>query len=153
MLECSPSSLTYCAVCNKQILKGTIRRTVKPYGQDAKYWHLTCYKPKTIVPMISPNLKLGKLSEDAREEVRKWTETWNQQFQTTEEQVPMQYLTKAVATVSTNARRKLLEVFQYLPVGSLEAGAALACKEWFHVSRDPELWKVRYVLSFHPTQT
>jgi hypothetical protein len=50
-------------------------------------------------------------------------------------------------------RRLLLETFQYLEIKELEQIVAFVCKEWFHVSRDNELWKTRYLDSFQPSNT
>jgi len=80
-------------------------------------------------------------------------EQWNCQFEHREELVPAQYLGKAVNTAGTPLRRLLLAVFQYCTMAEVERQVAYTCKAWFHVSRDEEYWRTRFVVDYHPSET
>ena len=95
----------------------------------------------------------GDVSEEQREDLRQWVQAWNQQYVSTVETVPAQYLAQAVQTSSTPLRRLLLEVFQYLSTKEVELLVGLTCKAWFHVSRDSEYWKTRFMQEFQPETT
>jgi hypothetical protein len=94
-----------------------------------------------------------ELPKELEGEVEAWVRNWNKQFEAAEEDVPEKYMSKAVATTDTALRRLLLEVLQYLTTSETETLVAFACKEWFHVSRDEEFWKGRFISEFTPLET
>ena len=54
-------------------------------------------------------------------------------------------------TTSSPLRRLLLETFQYLELREIEQVVAFVCKQWFHITRDNELWKARYLTLPNPS--
>ena len=121
---------------------------------DACHYHLACYTHTGLTPVRADKVIGRNVKEDRdKQVVRNWVEAWNRQFSTKEEEVPVQFLQKAVVTASTPLRRLLLEVFQYLTMSEIESLVALSCKAWFHVSRDEEFWRSRVLSQFEPAET
>lgn len=75
-------------------------------------------------------------------------ETW-----TSEANVPAIYTVKSVNTAETPRKRLLLSIYEYLSVHDVETSAAAVCKAWYHVSKDPEHWKSRFLSDIHPSET
>lgn len=151
-VEVSPSSLASCRKCGGHIPKDTLRIKHLEYGKRKRWYHLMCFRPISKEPLrLDWDVTVcGRIGEEQREQLRQWVEVWNQQYVSTVEKVPAQYLAKAVQTCHTPLRRLLLEVFQYLSVRETELLVGLTCKAWFHVSRDSEHWKSRYLQEFKP---
>lgn len=152
-LELAASRFTRCEVCNKGIPKSGLRLTIYRTCSSSLYYHLTCWKPEPSVPITMEDLWSDELPKELKREVEAWVRNWNKQFEAVEEDVPEKYMSKAVATTDTALRRLLLEVLQYLTTSETETLVAFACKEWFHVSRDEELWKGRFISEFTPLET
>jgi len=156
MLEVCPTGLTTCHSCTAPVLKGTLRFKLVSEVRFVKtvYYHLTCWKPRNLEPLSADSFWYK--DEKAKErvgEVVAWVKDWNEQFITKEETVPAQFLQKTVNTTGTPLRRLLLEVFQWLNTSEIETIVAVCCKAWYHVSREEEFWRTRYVAELHPTET
>ena len=150
----SPTAKTRCTQCKTDIKKGHLRADVHKYMAGIDYYHLACYTHTGLTPLNADKVTGKRVQEDRDKAViREWVETWNRQFSAKEEEVPVQFLQKAVVTASTPLRRLLLEVFQYLTMPELETNVALSCKAWFHVSRDEEFWRSRVLSQFEPAET
>ena len=155
IIQLSPTEKrTLCSTCQGEIEKGELRTTVHKYMAGLEYFHFRCYVHKSLEPLTLEKI-LGKnvKKEEDVQRVREWVDAWNRQFTAKEEEVPAQYLQKAVVTESTPLRRLLLEVFQYLSTGDIEKLVAVTCKAWLHVSRDQEFWRTRVISEFHPSET
>ena len=72
---------------------------------------------------------------------------------TSEAQVPAIYLQKAINTSETALRRPLLAIYAYLSIQEIETRAVHVCKAWYHVSKDPEHWKSRFISDIRPKET
>lgn len=72
---------------------------------------------------------------------------------TSEAQVPDIYLKKAVATCESPLRRPLLSIYEYLSIQEIETRAVYVCKAWYHVSKDSEHWKSRFLAEIRPAET
>lgn len=154
MLDVCPSRLTHCEICNSPILLGALRVIKHRMYSRSLYYHLACWRPDPVIPLTLSALCTWKIKDRERLiEVEKWVQDWNQQFEMKEERVLAQYLGKAVSTAGTPLRRLLLEVFEYCTMTEIETTVAYACKAWFHVSRDEEYWKTRFIADFHPSET
>ena len=150
------SRQSLCAKCLSVILPGKIQAYRYARGlAPPSLFHLRCFHLNQTRPLlIDTDVELrGVEKEQDVERVKAWVRKWNQRFTIDESKVPTQYLAKAVQTSSTPLRRLLLEVFQYLSMREVEMLVGLTCKAWFHVSRDSEYWKTRYLLEFQPATT
>lgn len=155
LVEKCPSRQTACFKCSRSIGLGSLRVKKSSYGSNAKYYHLSCYKPEDPRPIDFQkhvNLK-GITAEKEVERVKKWVETWNSRFVAKEEMLPVLFKAKGVETVGSPLRRLLLETFLYLELREIERIVAFVSKEWFHITRDNEFWKTRYVAAFQPSET
>ena len=154
-VEVSPSSLAACRKCHCRIPVNTLRFKHKEYGKPKRWYHMSCFRPLKPGPLNSDLdvVVYGNWNEEQLNELRQWVQAWNQQYVSTVEKIPAQYLAQAVQTSSTPLRRLLLEVFQYLYTREVELLVGLTCKAWFHVSRDSEYWKTRFMQEFQPATT
>ena len=152
-VESNRSAPIHCYTCKLSIPNGALQ-VVK---QSAKYgfrvFHLDCWKPEHLAPYRVDWFSFDWEAKARLTEVRRWVERWNRQFEVHEELVPVQYLSKAVSTTGTALRRLLLEVFQWLNTTEMETTAAMCCKAWYHISREEEFWRTRYIADFHPAET
>jgi len=115
---------------------------------------MACYEPEEAQPIdFHRNVRLKKHVKGDVETVKQWVEQWNGRFQVREETLPAQFRSKRVETTGSPLRRLLLETFQYLELREIEQLVAFVCKEWFHVTRDNELWKTIYLAEFQPSDT
>lgn len=154
MLEVCPSRLTRCLICKSPILPDTIRVSKHRMYSSTLYYHLACWRPDPVIPLSLSSLCTWKIKDKEQlKEVEKWVEQWNYQFEHREELIPAQYLGKAVSTSGTPLRRLLLAVFQYCTMAEVESQVAYTCKAWFHISRDQEYWRTRFVADYHPSET
>ena len=155
MVEKCPSKQTSCTKCGNKIGLGSLRVHKNSYGGPTKYYHLSCYKPQDPRAVdFDKHVYLKKVTEEKDvERVKKWVDKWNKQFIAKEENLPVQFKTKTVETCSTPLRRLLLETFQYLEVKEIELLVGFVCKEWFHITRDNEFWKSRYVALYPDSDT
>jgi len=150
-----PSGNTVCSQCSRNISTGSLRAKKSCYASTAKYYHLSCFKPAEPRAVdLDRHVTLKGVTEDWEvAKVRKWVEKWNSRFIAREETLPRRFRTKGVETVGSALRRLLLETFAYLELREIEQVAAFVSKEWFHVTRDNEFWKARYLSTFHPADT
>ena len=148
----SPSNRTHCSKCGYRIDLHSLRVYVHHYLGKAEYFHLRCYSPPVPVPVdFDCELILkGEFSDTETERVKKWVDRWNARFIVSEQKVPIKFLRKRVETTLTASKRPLLSIFQYLTVRETELAAALACKSWFHISREDEYWQFKYCYEFDP---
>ena len=155
LVEKCPSKQTTCLKCNGRIGFGSLRVKKSSYGSGTKYYHLSCFKPGDPRAVnFEKHVRLCQVTEEKDvERVKKWVEKWNSQFIVKEETLPNQFKSKAVETTSSPLRRLLLETFQYLELREIEQVVAFICKEWFHITRDNEFWKTRYLAEFQPSDT
>ena len=150
VVEKCPSQQTHCLKCWRRISLGALRVKRSAYCAQAKYFHLSCYRPGEPRALdFDVHVTLKRVNEDKDvQRVKKWVEKWNSRFIAKEETLPVQFKSKAVETTSSPLRRLLLETFQYLELREIEQVVAFICKEWFHITRDNELWRARYLASF-----
>jgi len=96
---------------------------------------------------------VGVTEEAHRITLAKWVEGWNARFTVDEGAVELQYTCKGVHTAGTPDRRVLLCVYPYLSIRDIANTAAAVCKAWYHISKDSEHWKARFLADFQPAQT
>ena len=139
-----------CVTCDQPIDQGfiCIKKVVAQYPH---LYHLGCYQPPEY-QVIDFRWNVETQSQTV-DEARKWVREWNRQWKVTETNLPEQFRSKAVKTESPYMRRLLIEVFEYLDTKEVEVTAARICRDWFHVTRDHELWKRRWIREFHPADT
>jgi len=137
----APPSL--CSHCGRILPLGLL--CVKKVTQTCAYYHLSCYEP-TDRQIIDPKqqIKLERYDENDARTMQQWVSQWNCQFLMTVDTLPVQFKSKAVQSTQSSYRRVLLATFEYLDSREVEGSAALVCKNWFHTTRDNELWKTRY---------
>ena len=135
-----------CCECEKEVTRGDLTVTeMHFYDRSPRKTHLYCYIRRTQRPIdLDAKVQLVGVTEETEvKKVKQWVDRWNSRFVP---KIPEKYLMKGVVTVYTPARRRLLEVFLYLSTHDIETVAGQVSKEWFHVSRDEELWKRKYLL-------
>lgn len=143
-----------CRTCRTAIPEGALQVVMHSAKLGVSVCHLTCWKPNSAVPMQRNWFKFRDMQAQSRKkEVEDWIETWNLQFTPKEDLVPQLYLNKAVNTSETSLRRLLLAVYQYLTPREIDTAVSLACRAWFHISRDEELWRTLFVAEFKPIET
>ena len=153
-VETNHSGPIRCRACCQTITNGNLQVVQRSTKFGIRVVHLSCWRPETTQPYKADWFFVMDVeARDKRGELVAWVNKWNSQFETKEEHVPAQYLTKSVMTTETPLKRLLLEVFQYLTVTDTETKVAYTCKAWFHVTRDEEFWRTRFMLEFNPSQT
>lgn len=151
----APNDQAPCGVCNEPFQTDQLRVTSHRYrGGACQVSHLPCFHPLSIAPIRIDDFELiGVTSQPHLEAIETWTYTWNLQFEVDEGQIPEKYLRKGVESNETPLRRTLLTVYEYLSVVEIETLAACVCRAWYHITRDQELWKLRFIREFNPVET
>ena len=145
------SSLTYCLSCSLLIPRDSLRIQIKSFKKPIVHYHLHCYQPATQRPiLLERDVALWNVKAEGDVKiVQDWVERWNKKFSVNEKSVPPRFLEKSVSTTRPlSCYRLLIEVFLYLSPADIETKAAFACKHWFHITREDDLWRTKFTLDF-----
>ena len=141
VVAASPS--VSCSVCSLPIL---IRTLSLLDTTDFAWYHIQCFRPYKCEQLTIDGLEelyeREAVSEGLYGRVKNQVKKWGEKVCVRREDVPSVYLKKRVNTVRpVDQYRALITAFSYLSPLEIDGCAAFVSKQWFHISRENDLWR------------
>ena len=146
-----PSDGTHCTHCKTVIRRGTLRVSGTLNRKYVPYFHLDCFQPSERTPVLAEDVDFGDIKDEHDfEQVKKWAETWNTQFDGAFQWTAPMSIPENPGNNCEEPLRTLLScVLPFTSLSDLELSVAFTCKQWFYASRDSLYWQSLLIRDFN----
>lgn len=145
----SPSNITTCTVCSKNLPKGEIRITIRRYMKQSEYFHLACYSCKFNQYISKKDLSILLKGEDLGI-FNTWLDNWNKNYYPLDFS-PIHYKIpgQSLSAIPTPNKRLYTEILKFLQVKDILTSITLINKEFYQVVWSKELWQSLLLRDFN----